>query len=199
MDELNIKSETKEQKTHPHHAPKRLTVLLLIFDVVLLFGLGYLIWVDNSRVDTSPESANVLKGSKTSTAALSTYTNSVNGFSFKYPTSWNVLSTSTNSDVILSDSPVGHWLFEVKIASNTTNRTLDQLVTTAVGNSTVTTTDMTIGGTAAKRIVFTTASDYGDTTILVIKSDKIYTILSDSKTTAVSDLEAIISCLTFTK
>jgi len=199
VDELNFKQEVKEQKTHPHHAPKRLTVLLLIFDLVLLFGMGYLIWADNSRVDTSPESANVLKGSGTTSAALSTYTNPANNFTFKYPTSWNVLSTSTSNDVSLSDKAGGHWLFEVKVASNTASSTLDELVTAEIGSKTATTTDMTIGGVEAKRVVFTSASDYGDTTILVIRSGKIYTVLSDSKTTVVSELEAIIDSLAFTK
>lgn len=94
--------------TH-EHASVSLKVILLVFAVILVGVLGYLVWDFNNTPDTTDYSSTITKKTETTqteetdeTASWETYTNSLLGFSIKYPNTLGVYTLGGEGP----DSPV---------------------------------------------------------------------------------------------
>lgn len=92
----------------PHHAPMSLKIVLLLFALVVVGALSYLVLSDRGTSDDAEEAAAVVVKKKTTatstatkttdeTADWKTYSNTVYGFSLKYPNDWKLSSSTIDS------------------------------------------------------------------------------------------------------
>lgn len=143
------------------------------------------------------------------TADWKTYTNEKYGYSFKYPKGWIVASYSKDEDVVLSDQPGGHWLFGVRVSSNTDNLSLETIANkeadkrvkaTGENLSKADISSLKLGGLEAKQIVVSPVGDYGNTEVVSIKGKNIIEIPGDTSTQENKNIfEGILSTFQFTK
>lgn len=80
----------------PHHSPKMLLIALAAFLIIIIGGgIGYFLGTNNIQQITPEVTNQTVKLSPTptpdSTADWKTYTNTENGFSFKYPHLWRII------------------------------------------------------------------------------------------------------------
>ena len=128
------------------------------------------------------------------TVGWQTYTDKTYGFSFKYPATYTVNDSSSDSDssvyIRTSDD---YWEYFITVTPNTTNGTLAQIstldftalsdsisaYTTSEGGSAVTfpQSDITIGGVAAKKMITSPTTGYSPSAeVDVIKGGNIIKI-----------------------
>jgi len=120
MDELNMKQPapvmgSPKPELPAHHVSKSLKVLMLVFAIMLVGGLGYLVWYQNTTSDTTEETTVTTKkttGSTSTTttdttASWKTLTNTKYGYSFKYPTGATLVGTTGQEATVTSTALAG--------------------------------------------------------------------------------------------
>jgi hypothetical protein len=138
-----------------------------------------------NKINTQTTSSNKsqdekLKENKT----LQLYENKTYKYKFKYAPNFVVRDNSSDENIILSDSPTGHWLNQISVSSNSNKLTLDQAFNQAIeslnkNKNDLIINDMFIGYKHAKRYSIKNPNDYGNTGIIFIHENNIFTIYGD--------------------
>lgn len=118
----------------------------------------------------------------TSIAGWKTYTSATDKFSVKYPSTW-VYDSSTPGILVFKASANDQWQFQIE--PSMTDKTLQENFNIessekTTGGYVVTSTDITVGGVAAKKLHLGGEGVYGDTDILVVKNGRLYRIMLGS-------------------
>lgn len=118
MDELNMKQPapvmgSPKPELPAHHVSKSLKVLMLVFAVLLVAGLGYLVWFQNATTETTEETTVTPKKTTGTTSTTTTttadetvdwktFSSTALGISFKYPSTWTTPVLTHNTTAVNS-------------------------------------------------------------------------------------------------
>lgn len=207
------------------HATTSLKVVLLVFAIVLVGALAYLVWAQNTAPDTTDNSTAVTNTTKPTTtdnssgsgsttdetADWKTYTNSIIGFSFKYPPKTYTSSKEETDQFVLYAEEGGQWQFQIDWKETTNNLATEvatYLQTRNPYSCDYTESALKVGGVEAKKIVLShtdgnkegcyDGAGYGNTSVLLVSKGSLLSIHYEQNT-ELATKEKIVTTFVFTK
>jgi hypothetical protein len=116
----------------------------------------------------------------------SVYKNDTYGFTLKIPQGV-ATSRISNADVVLAGEPGGHWIYDIRIADNINNQSLQDVLSKILADRTdssevktsVVTNNIKIDGKPAESFTIKNYGDYGNAGAVLINGNKIFAIYGD--------------------
>lgn len=133
------------------------------------------------------------------------YKNDKFGFEFISPQKLILTSRPADSNVIFSDRPSGHWIYDIRISQNNNNLSLEnafiqELSKHNKSEEKIISTTINIDGILAKRFSIQKYTDYGNSGVVLVNGSNIVTIYGDdSSFINKTNFETIISSFKFMK
>ncbi len=132
------------------------------------------------------------------------YKNNEFGFEFMSPQNLVTTSKQADSDVVFSDRPGGHWIYNIRISNNQSNLSLVDVFNQEIekynkSGKKVISTIVNIDGKSAKRFSVQKYTDYGNAGVITINENKIVAIYGDDSSSNKVNFEKIMSSFKFIK
>ncbi|MFA7209182.1 MAG: DKNYY domain-containing protein [Parcubacteria group bacterium] len=172
------------------------TIFGTITIVIIAVTVGVFIWkyekiknnsqnIENIAVTNNTDTASPSKKEGARRQLLQTYANEKYAYGIQYQPGLIVSENSSDENIILSDNDSSHWKIQISVSNNSDGSSLEKIFDQRIESLNIPKenliiADMHIDGRRAKKYLIKNYSDYGNSEIIFLDKNNIFTIYGNS-------------------